>query len=125
MGVVNVDVSQVRRLAARLGSVPERKRALVSDAVGHGARNIKAAIRADLSGSSDRAFRSIPIAYEMHGSGTIVEADIAPVRGGAGSLANIAFFGTSRGGGGHEFYEHGIRELDETARYVKEAASTL
>lgn len=120
-----IDVSEVTELAARLAAAPKRRQALVSAAVKKGAQNIKTAIQADVRASSDSGIRRIPIAYEMRQEGVISEADIAPVKGGAGGLANIAFFGTSKGGGSHRFYEHGIDELDTTARYVREAARGL
>ncbi|MBT9823623.1 hypothetical protein [Bifidobacterium longum] len=45
-----------------------------------------------------------------------------PQPGGAGSLANIAFFGTAKGGGTHEFYEYGEDELPRLAEHVAKAA---
>jgi hypothetical protein len=120
-----IDVSQVNALAQKLAAVPLKKHALVAAAVKKGAQNIKEAIQADVQGSSNKAIRRIPIAYEMKDEGTRIEADIGPRKEGAGDLANIAFFGTSRGGGSHEFYGHGEGELDTTADYVRKAASGL
>ncbi|PLS25967.1 hypothetical protein [Bifidobacterium parmae] len=125
MGVIGIDASQVTAFAARLSKAVGRNHVLVAAAVKRGAQNIKTAVQADVRGSSNRGISRIPIAYEMKEAGTTVEADIAPVSGGAGSLANIAFFGTAKGGGTHRFYEHGEAELETTARYVKEAASSL
>ncbi|BAQ32088.1 hypothetical protein BBSC_2008 [Bifidobacterium scardovii JCM 12489 = DSM 13734] len=122
---IDIDVSQVKELAARLAAIPERKHARIAASVKKGAQNIKTAIQDDVAGSSNEAIARIPIAYEMKDTGLVVEADIAPRSGGAGSLANLAFFGTSKGGGTHRFYEHGEEELDATARYVKEVASDL
>ena len=51
-----------------------------------------------------------------------ISAEIGPTKGGAGSLANIAFFGTAKGGGTHRFYEHGEEELPKLAEYVARAA---
>ena len=120
-----IDVSQVQALAQRMASAPLKKQVLVAAAVKKGAQNIKEAIQEDVRSSSNAAFRRIPIHYDMKSEGVRVEADIGPEESGAGSLANIAFFGTSRGGGGHEFYGHGADELDETARYVAKAAEGL
>ena len=125
MSVVGVDASQLSDLASRLAATPRRSRLAVDAAVKRGAQNVKAAIRADLSGSSVAAFRRIPVSYEIRSAGVVSEADIAPERGGAGNLANIAFFGTSRGGGTHRFYEHGEEELDTLASYVAKAAGTI
>lgn len=120
-----IDVSQVEDLAKTLAAVPLRNQTLVAAAVKHGAQNIKQSVSEDLQSSSNHAIRRIRIRYDMKERGPVVEADIGPEQGGASSLANIAFFGTSRGGGSHRFYEHGEDELEPTARYVREAASKL
>lgn len=120
-----IDVGQVNELAERLATVAARKHGMVAAAVKHGAQNIKEGVQSDLQSSGNRAIRRIGIAYEMKEKGTVIEADIGPRKGGASDLANIAFFGTSRGGGHHRFYEHGVDELEPTTKYVREAASTL
>ena len=120
-----IDVSQVKDLAKGLAAVPLRSQVLVAAAVKHGAQNIKQSVSEDLQSSRNHAFRRIRIHYDMQKRGPVVEADIGPEQGGASSLANLAFFGTSRGGGHHRFYEHGADELEPTARYVREAASKL
>ena len=120
-----IDVSQVEDLAKALAAVPLRSQALVAAAVKHGAQNIKQSVSEDLQSSRNHAFRRIRIHYDMQERGPVVESDIGPEQGGASSLANLAFFGTSRGGGHHRFYEHGEDELEPTARYVREAASKL
>ncbi len=120
-----IDTSQVKDLAKTLAAVPLRSQALVAAAVKHGAQNIKQSVSEDLQSSSNHAFRRIRIHYDMQERGPVVEADIGPEQGGASSLANLAFFGTSRGGGHHRFYEHGEAELEPTARYVREAASKI
>lgn len=120
-----IDVGQVNELAERLATVAARKHGMVAAAVKHGAQNIKEGVQSDLQSSGNRAIRRIGIAYEMKEKGTVIETDIGPGKGGASDLANIAFFGTSRGGGHHRFYEHGVDELEPTTKYVREAASTL
>lgn len=120
-----IDVGQINDLAEKLATVPARKHVLVAAAVKHGAQNIKESVTADLESSEHKGFRKIQIGYELKGHDAIVEADIGPRQNRASHLANIAFFGTSRGGGGHKFYEHGKDELEPTAKYVREAASTL
>lgn len=120
-----IDISQVKDLSKALAAVPLRNQTLVAAAVKHGAQNIKESVSEDLQSSSNHAFRRIRIHYDMQERGPVVEADIGPEQGGASSLANLAFFGTSRGGGHHRFYEHGADELEPTARYVREAASKL
>ncbi|MDY4677590.1 MAG: hypothetical protein SO360_01820 [Bifidobacterium tsurumiense] len=122
---MNIDASQLHKLAERLTSAPARKQAKIVAAVNHGALNVKNAIKSDLSTSKDKGFRHIPIRYEAKVKGTSVEADIAPTKGGAGNLANLAFFGTSRGGGTHRFYEHAEEEFDTVADFVRKAAIGL
>ena len=55
-------------------------------------------------------------------SQTTSTAALATCSASAGSLANIAFFGTAKGGGTHEFYEHGEKELPALAEHVAKAA---
>jgi hypothetical protein len=122
---MQVDTSQLESLATRLEYAPTKKRPLVKAAIKKGAQNIKEAIQADVKTSSNRAIRRISIGYDMHETVDTVEADIGPRDGGASNLANFAFFGTSKGGGSHEFYPHGEREMPATAEYVHRAAMGL
>ncbi|WP_137655886.1 hypothetical protein [Bifidobacterium moukalabense] len=119
---MTVDASQLKAFGASLLGGAAVRRALVSAAVKKGAQNVKESIEADLKTSGNSAFRRIPIHYEMQTVGlTGVAADISPVKGGAGSLANVAFFGTAKGGGTHRFYEHAEDELPQLAEYVGKA----
>lgn len=120
-----VDVSEVKAFAAKLQAVPEQKQRRVSMIVKKAAQNVKTETRADLTSSGNAAFRRIPIAYEMHDRGTVVEADVAPTEGGAGNLDNLAFFGTARGGGTHDFYQHARAEFPNLVRELRRAAMGL
>lgn len=121
---MTVDASQLKAFGASLLGGTAVRRALVSAAVKKGAQNVKENIEADLKTSGNRAFRRIPIHYDMQTVGlTGVAADISPVKGGAGSLANVAFFGTAKGGGTHQFYEHAEDELPNLAEYVGKAGT--
>ena len=120
-----VDVSEVKAFAAKLQAVPERKQRRVSMIVKKAAQNVKTETRADLTSSGNAAFRRIPIAYEMHERGPMVEADVAPTEGGAGNLDNLAFFGTARGGGTHDSYQHARREFPNLVRELRRAAMGL
>lgn len=122
MSLVNVDASQLRAFGATLAGGATVRRVLVSAAVKKGAQNVKNSIRDDLNGSGNAAFRRIPISYTLQESAGRITAEIGPTKGGTGSLANIAFFGTARGGGTHRFYEHGEEELPKLAEYVARAA---
>jgi len=125
-----IDTSQISHLANTLATLPVKKKLLVKAAVKKGAQNIKEEILKDVQSSSNKGFRRIPIEYQIIESGNTVEADISPAKvgrgkGHPGSLANLAFFGTARGGGTHQFYEHGISEFPQTVKYVQLAAKGL
>jgi hypothetical protein len=68
--------------------------------VSKAALNTKKAMRRDARQS--RAFEQIAptIDYDLTVSGDVIEAEIGPSGGGSASLAGIAYFGTSRPGGG-------------------------
>lgn len=118
---VRFDASELRAFGRDLVGVPARTRAKVAAAVKKGAVNVKDAIQEDVSGSSNAAMRRIGIGFELQSVGNGIAADISPRDGGASDLANIAFFGTARGGGSHEFYEHAEAELPALAEYVAKA----
>lgn len=120
-----VDTSEVKAFAAKLQAAPERKRRRVSMIVKKAAQNVKNETRADLTSSGNAAFRHIPISYEMQDRGSVVEADVAPDDGGAGDLANLAFFGTAKGGGTHDFYQHARTEFPNLVRELRRAAMGL
>lgn len=116
------DASQLTAFGDVLLAKGVARRALISASVKKGAQNVKNSIRDDLKGSGNKAFRRIPISYTLQESAGRITAEIGPTKGGTGSLANIAFFGTARGGGTHRFYEHGEEELPKLAEYVARAA---
>lgn len=120
-----VDTSEVSEFAAKLAAAPEKKRRRVAMIVKKSAQNVKNETRADLANSGNAAFRSIPISYDMHDRGALVEADIAPDDGGVGDLANLAFFGTAKGGGTHDFYQHARAEFPNLVRELRKAAMGL
>ncbi|WP_298046964.1 hypothetical protein [uncultured Bifidobacterium sp.] len=116
------DASQLSAFGNALIAKTTARRALISASVKKGAQNVKNSIRDDLNGSGNAAFREIPVSYTVRESAGRITAEIGPTKGGAGSLANIAFFGTAKGGGTHRFYEHGEEELPKLTEYVARAA---
>lgn len=92
-------------MSADLRQVDERLGRHVVPVVLKGANNVKATMRRDAEASTH--FRSIAgsISYDTHqtsfGGVGVFEAEIGPSSeaGSPGNLANIAYFGTSRGGG--------------------------
>lgn len=116
------DASELTAFADKLLAKGVARRAAITMVVKRGAQNVKNNIREDLSSSGNKSIRSIPITYEVKESAGRITAEIGPSKGGTGSLANIAFFGTAKGGGTHKFYEHGEDELPRLAEHVAKAA---
>ena len=99
MGSVSVDASEVRQLAEDMRRIDSRLSRHVRPVVERGAVQIKNDLQAQARKS--RSFRGFApgISYDMRTPGGAYEAEIGPAKGRPGSLANIAYFGTSRGGG--------------------------
>ena len=117
------DASQLTTFGDVLLAKGVARRALISASVKKGAQNVKNSIRDDLKGSGNKAFRSIPITYTVSETPGRITAEIGPTKGGAGSLANIAFFWHREGWWKRtRFYEHGEEELPKLAEYVARAA---
>ena len=96
MASISVDTSEVRAAVADLTSVDSRLRPDVAGVVKKGAQNIKDDLQAEARKSRHFKGFASGISYDMPDD---FEAEIGPVKGRPGSLANIAYFGTSRGGG--------------------------
>ena len=97
---MSADTSDLDRLARDLGKIPAAMVPKVRGVVAKAAVNTKKAMRRDAR--SSRAFEQIAptIDYDLKVSGDVIEAEIGPSGGGSASLAGIAYFGTSRPGGG-------------------------
>lgn len=98
---MSIDASELAAFAADLtaaGAIPAKG---VRPVVVKGALNIKEQRRAEFGAS--RSFKGVAPAesFDILTDATGVEAQIGPTTGPgeAGNLANIAIFGTSRGGG--------------------------
>lgn len=97
-----IDSSQLKQLSqaiSRMGPDAEKK---VPGVVAKSAGRVKARMRKDMRASASFAVIAKTITDDLViGSGE-VEAEIGPDKssGGAASLAGIAYFGASRGGGG-------------------------
>lgn len=125
MGVI-FDNSQVSKFATKLSTAPLRKQSKVAACTIKAAVNIKKAVQADLATSSNSGISRIPIEFEEPyiGAPLQITVEIGPEQG-AGGLANIAFFGTSKGGGTHQFFEHAEAEVDSWTHYLEEAMRGL
>lgn len=92
---VSVDASELAGLARDLAAAGDKVERESEPVIERGALNIKNQLREEMSAS--RHFR--PVARAISYDRTGLEAEIGPERGSPGSLANVAIFGTSRGGG--------------------------
>lgn len=125
MSDVTVDASELTAFGRGVASAHAKASIAVAKAVKKGAQNVKEGVISDLQTSSNYAISRIGIGYEMGSTGTTVYADVSPRDGGVSDLANIAFFGTAKGGGTHAFYEHAETELPPLAEYVADAADDM
>ena len=125
MSDVTIDASELTAFGRRVAAAHAKASIAVAKAVKKGAQNVKEGITSDLQTSSNYAISRIGIGYEMGSTGTTIYADVSPRDGGASDLANIAFFGTAKGGGTHDFYEHAETELPTLAEYVGDAADDM
>lgn len=102
MARITVDTSEVRAAVVDMTSVDSRLRPDVYAVLEKGAINVRDDLRAKMQ--SSKHFKGFNrISYDIVGRGFgdtgAFEAEIGPEKGGPGAGANIAYFGTSRGGG--------------------------
>jgi hypothetical protein len=94
---------EFREFAAVLDAAGAATEAMARQVVNRSALAVKNAMRADMARS--RSFHQVAgaISYDIRSGAlfgqNVIEAEIGPEKGSPGSLANIAYFGTSRGGG--------------------------
>ena len=93
-----IDMAEVRSLAADLTRVDARLARHAIPVVRKGAVNIKDEMQADLRKSSDRGFRHVATTVSFDELDGGFGAEIGPTKP-AGALANIAYFGSYKGGG--------------------------
>lgn len=95
---IQVDTSEVRSAVADLNKVPTKLLREVPAVVKKGALNIKNAMRKDFEASNNAGFQYVgsTVTFDMTDQG--FGAEIGPAKP-RGALANVAWFGTSRGGG--------------------------
>lgn len=101
---MSADASDLDGLIRDLRKIPALMVPKMRGVVAKSALNTKNAMRKDAQGS--RHFKQLAptISYDLKvhefGGDGVIEAEIGPTPGGSGSLAGIAYFGTSRPGGG-------------------------
>ena len=98
---ITADVSQLREFQAKLGSAGAASKAELAQVVSKGALNIKTDMQTELRGSGNAGFRYVAstVSYDLEDGG--MTAVIGPTKP-RGALANIAYFGSYKGGGTRE-----------------------
>lgn len=99
MAGIEFDISELQRLATDLADAGVALPDAIRPVVSRGALNIKNQMRAEMAAS--RHFRGAAgdIDYDLEDHGLAALIGPRSGRGQPGALANIAYFGTSRGGG--------------------------
>ena len=101
---MSVDTSGLDALARDLTKIPAAMVPKLRGVVAKSAVNTKNAMRKDARARPHFKQIAPTISYDLKvhsfaGDG-VIEAEVGPTPGGAGSLAGIAYFGTSKPGGG-------------------------
>lgn len=95
--------NELRAFSADLRAAGSRVAGKVRPVVHKGAGKIKKQLRAEMGASTHFKGITPSVDYSMRSGlgsgGGFIEAEIGPRKGKPGSLANIAYFGGSRGGG--------------------------
>lgn len=103
MSSFSLDTSEIRSFIKAFEDVVPATEKQVRAVVSKGALNIKKDQRAAARKSKHFKGFASAISYDMRSAGAfgggVIEAEIGPTKGKPGSLGNIAYFGTSRGGG--------------------------
>ena len=101
---MSADASELDGLAKAFRAIPAAMVPKMRGVVAKSALNTKKLMQADARNS--RHFKQLAptISYDLKvhafGGDGVIEAEIGPTPGGSGSLAGIAYYGTSRPGGG-------------------------
>ena len=101
---MSADASELDGLARAFRAIPALMVPKLKGVVAKSALNTKNAMRKDAQ--SSRHFKQLAptISYDLKvhtfGGDGVIEAEVGPTPGGSGSLAGIAYYGTSRPGGG-------------------------
>lgn len=101
---MSADASDLDGLAKSFRAIPALMVPKLKGVVAKSALNTKKLMQSDARKSLHFKQLARAISYDLKvhefGGDGVIEAEIGPTPGGAGSLAGIAYFGTSRPGGG-------------------------
>ena len=100
MPEISIDAHEVRELAADFTRVPGELSRHAIPVLSKGALNIKNQMRESFEASGNAGFRYVgrTVSYDLTTEGNELSAEIGPTKP-EGALANVAIFGTPRGGG--------------------------
>lgn len=93
---IEIDTAELRQFAADVAKIPAELDHKIPAVVSKGALNIKTDM-VDAMRESTHFKGFADISYDLLSAG--YAAEIGPNKGGPGAGANIAYFGTSKGGG--------------------------
>lgn len=95
-----IDVSELRTLARDLEQIPAKVQRGVRPVISKGSLNMKQELQMDLASSQHFSGITFSVDYDIKVDARGVEGRIGPNKDKyGGALANVAIFGTSRGGG--------------------------
>jgi len=101
---VSADASELDGLARAFRAIPADMVPKLRGVVARSALNTKKIMQSDARRSKHFKQLAPTISYDLNlhtfGGDGVIEAEVGPTPGGSGSLAGIAYYGTSRPGGG-------------------------
>lgn len=120
---MSADAEELRQFAQELGEAGNGLRRQVLGVVNKGALNVKNGMQAEMKKSRHFGQIARTINYDVEETPNSVEAEIGPNKHWrAARLANIAYFGSSRGGGGTvDFMKPFNEEKSRFERHIGEA----
>lgn len=112
------DASELRDFSVELGRVGPKVERRVDAVLRRGALNVKNTMREDLAHSTHFGQVAKTITYDINKDSDGIEAEVGPNKQfRSARIANIAYFGSSRGGGQTADVENGLRK--EAPRLVE------
>lgn len=120
------DVSGADEIARAFTAKANRARSDVEPVMFKAGMNIKRELQAEMR--SSRHFRPVAsaITFDVESTGNGIEVEVGPVKGSPGSLANIAYFGSSRGGGTVADPQGALdNETSNAMRYLRDVIGEL
>ncbi len=129
MSQVLLDMAEVDLFAAELGGVPQSLARHAIPVLKRYAQDVKEAQQADFRSSSNAGIRKVgnAVRYDAVSAGSDgYETEVGVDKGRPGSLANIAVFGTWKGGGTHKHPSfHAMQSYDLFAKALEDVATEI